>query len=250
MRDAGLTDTAVEAALDAELAAHVAAANPHDGYLTTAEGAALAGTRQPLHDALTELALLADEGFEADTLVGRGTDPGDGAPQFIACTAAGRALLAGVDAGAQRDTLELGGSAQLDVGTAPGTVMAGNDARVVAVGSLVNGSLAANANTLGVNPTNFGSFVPQDGSVVVLIATVTAKWSAGAAGAAFHFMAAFRRVGAVVTQIGATNAVLAAKDNAAVAAVFVVAGTSIHVQVTGLAATSIDWTSSLGIRTS
>lgn len=63
-----------------------------------------------------------------DRILGRAT-AGAGVIEEIQCTAAGRALLDDADSAAQRTTLGLGGAAVLNVGTAAGTVAAGNDAR-------------------------------------------------------------------------------------------------------------------------
>lgn len=66
-----------------------------------------------------------------DKLLGRST-AGAGDVEEIACTSAGRALLDDASASAQRTTLGLGDSATKNVGTAAGTVMAGDDSRVTA----------------------------------------------------------------------------------------------------------------------
>jgi hypothetical protein len=82
--------------------------------------------KQPLDGTLTAIAgvtVAADE-----MLYATGPDAFAAAP----LTAAGRALLGDADAAAQRATLGLGGSAILNVGTAAGTVAAGDDARIVA----------------------------------------------------------------------------------------------------------------------
>lgn len=63
-----------------------------------------------------------------DRLLGRIT-AGAGIIEEVTCTAAGRALIDDADAPAQRTTLGLGGAAVLNVGTAAGTVAAGDDAR-------------------------------------------------------------------------------------------------------------------------
>ena len=65
----------------------------------------------------------------ADKILGRST-AGAGTVEEITCTPAGRALLDDAAATNQRDTLGLGGSATLDVGTGAGTVAAGNDSRL------------------------------------------------------------------------------------------------------------------------
>ncbi len=73
------------------------------GDVTTAEGS-VATSIAPGAVTLTQMANLA-----ADTVIGRAA--GTGAPQALACTAAGRALLDDVDAAAQRTTLGLGSAA-------------------------------------------------------------------------------------------------------------------------------------------
>lgn len=63
-----------------------------------------------------------------DTLIGRAS-AGTGAAELISCTSAGRNLIDDLDASAQRETLELGNSAVLDVGSTANTVAAGDDVR-------------------------------------------------------------------------------------------------------------------------
>jgi hypothetical protein len=64
-----------------------------------------------------------------DILFGRVT-AGAGGGEEVACTTAGRALLDDANATTQRSTLGLGNSATKDVGTATGTVCAGDDGRL------------------------------------------------------------------------------------------------------------------------
>ena len=89
---------AAYAAAASDLSDHEAAANPHPGYLTSAEGDA---AYQPLSANLSEYAAV---------------NP----------TAAGLALLDDADNTAQRSTLGLGDSATRNVGTGAGDVSAGN----------------------------------------------------------------------------------------------------------------------------
>jgi hypothetical protein len=61
------------------------------------------------------------QNIATDTLIGRAT-AGSGAPEAIACTAAGRALIDDAAASNQRTTLGLGTSATVDTGTSGATV--------------------------------------------------------------------------------------------------------------------------------
>ncbi len=78
-------------------------------------------------------------------------------------TAAGKALIDDADNSAQRTTLGLGGAAVLNVGTAAGTVMAGNDSRVV---DTVQGPASATDNAIARYDGTTGKLVQNSGVVI------------------------------------------------------------------------------------
>ena len=71
-----------------------------------------------------------------DKVLGRST-AGAGSPEEISCTAAGRAVLAGANAAAQRTSLQLGNSSTLDTGTTSTTVALGNAAMFPKIGNMI-----------------------------------------------------------------------------------------------------------------
>ena len=90
------------------------------------------GTTQITDDAVTYPKM--QNVSATDKVLGRST-AGAGDVEEISCTAAGRALIDDADASAQRSTLGLGDSATKNVGTAAGTVAAGDDSRLVTNGN-------------------------------------------------------------------------------------------------------------------
>jgi len=164
------TDYATPSGVATAVSDHAAAVDPHgDRSYADAAIAALSGTYQPLDSDLTAIAALATSTFgrslltQADaatarSTLGAGTSSFDGAfsslsgkPTTLAgygiadaqpldsdltaiaaltTTAFGRGLLALADASALRIAAGLGGAAVLNVGTAAGTVAAGDDSRL------------------------------------------------------------------------------------------------------------------------
>lgn len=115
-------------------------------------------------------------------------------------------------------------------------------------GQVQYGSLAlvatseGNTSTSGATPTNAWSYVPSSAGRYMVDATVTASLGDGTSGL-YRRSAAFKRVGATVSQVAATTgsdyeeAGIAAAD-----ATITLSGTNtIVVRVTGIAATNITW---------
>jgi hypothetical protein len=59
--------------------------------------------------------------------------------------------------------------------------------------------------------------------------------------AGYYFTGTFRRTGGTITQVGSTLMIAQNEDTASWGATLAVSGTDILVQVTGVAATNIDW---------
>lgn len=127
--DAAGAATSAYTAAAGDLAAHVAASDPHPGYLTAAEGNA---AYQPLDADLTAFAALASAADQLPYATGAG------AWALTTLSAFGRTLIDDANAAAARTTLGLGTAAVLDVpasgDAAAGQVVKGNDSRLATIG--------------------------------------------------------------------------------------------------------------------
>jgi hypothetical protein len=133
-----LADSAVQPGDDAATLGSGAATS---GYVLTADGVggsayaagagipdgdkgdiivSASGATWTVQDASITLAKIAD--IDADQIIGRST-AGTGSPEVVSCTAAGRSLIAGATASAQRTTLGLGSAAVLDVGSSANNIV-------------------------------------------------------------------------------------------------------------------------------
>lgn len=122
--------------LDAALSGKASTGHNHDGAYSAAghnhagsydpagSAAAAQAASQPLDAELSAIAGLTSAADRVPYFTGLGT------AALAVLTSAGRSLVAAVDAAAARVVLGLGGAAVLNVGTAPGTVAAGDHTHV------------------------------------------------------------------------------------------------------------------------
>jgi hypothetical protein len=214
---------------------------PADGALTSLASIANAGAGIAYMTAagqFARLVLAADRGIYASSATVLAT---------YVLTSFGRTLGGSANAGAARTTLGLGGAAVLNVGVVAGTVMAGDDSRVVAVGQLVDSSLTATVTTTDGAPTVCGSITPADGACVTLTATVSGAGTG--TGAGYVIVGTFRRSGGTTTQVGATSVVHSAEDVAGWGAAYDISGAVVRVVVTGALATTVGWRTRIGVVT-
>ncbi|MEO6068563.1 MAG: hypothetical protein ABIQ41_11370 [Gemmatimonadales bacterium] len=80
------------------------------------------------------------------------------------------------------------------------------------------------------------------GAAVTIVATVVGK-ETGAAGVGYVIVGTFRNNAGTVAQVGTTTALHTAEDAslAACAVAFAISGTTVNLQVTGIAGKTIDW---------
>lgn len=134
-----------------------------------------------------------------------------------------------------------GGGAQHSVATqSVNGFMAATDK--VKVDNFAGDTINVTTTTTTETPFDITAYTPTDLHAVTLDVLVTAHRADGAASGSFHLFGGFRRSGSTVTQVGATKVVAFVTDTGfAVDATFTVTGTAINVNVTGVAATTINW---------
>lgn len=101
-------------------------------------------------------------------------------------------------------------------------------------------------STTDATPTQITSFAIPDYTTMLVEAKVVARRTGGSAGTdedglAYVLKAAFKNVAGTATQIGATETIIAAKDNAAWGVAFDVNSDDIIIEVTGDTDNDIDW---------
>lgn len=103
---------------------------------------------------------------------------------------------------------------------------------------------SATATTTDATPTvpSGATYTITSGAVVRISTSIIAK-TGSLSGAAFEYVGTFKNTAGTVTQIGSTSVLHAHNDTAlnAIAITYNISGTAVRIQVTGIAATTIEW---------
>lgn len=101
--------------------------------------------------------------------------------------------------------------------------------------------VTGSASTTDATVTTAATYTPADGTVVTVVAVVSARLSTGASAAGYVRTATFRRAGATTSIVGAVGTPHTAEDVAGWDCTIDASGTDVRVRVTGAAASTISW---------
>jgi hypothetical protein len=121
-----------------------------------------------------------------------------------------------------------------------------SDAEKAKLGDMATAE-SGTVQTSDATPTNVLTYTPADGKCVMIHGMVSGRKSDGSQGAGYAVMGAFRRSGATVTQVGDTTMMGQCEDDTDWDVDFAISSTTIQLQVTGKAATTIDWSGHVAI---
>ena len=116
------------------------------------------------------------------------------------------------------------------------------DAKVYTVPNL------ALVTTTDATPTAVMTFAPVDLTTSLVTITTQAIKSDGTVAASYVNVVTMRRSGATTTQVGSTTALVTHEDTGSMACTVAASGANIVVTGTGVAATTIRWSSSATVR--
>jgi hypothetical protein len=149
--------------------------------------------------------------------------------------------------GAANGYAGLDGSSQVPAGNAPAKSVYASGGAQALIPSDIGASerhsteITAQQTTPDAVPVTCGSYPIPDNMASQVRVQVVARRDTGAEAAAYEYLAAFRRSGGTVTQIGGTIPIMVREDVPSWSVAILIAGTNINVDVTGALGSTINW---------